>query len=76
MEKKTKKRNRRKRKKSKRKERKMKAKKRKTTKGTRLTLVHGVRYAVLTSGIERKVLMFEVSDAFSILDCATNLIGR
>ena len=36
----------------KRKEKKMKVKKRKNTKGKRLTLVHGVTYAVPTSGSE------------------------
>jgi len=79
VEKKTKKRNRRKRKKSKRKmgvkKRKMKMKKRKNTKGTRLTLLHGVRYAVPTSGFERAILMFEVSNALSVLDCATTLVA-
>ena len=60
VEKKTKKRNRR---------------KRKNTKGTRLTLLHGVRYAVPTSGFERAILMFEVSNALSVLDCATTLVA-
>jgi actin-related protein len=79
---KKKKRNRRKRKKGKRKmgvkkrkERKMKVKKSKNTKGTRLTLLHGVRYAVPPSGFERAIPMFEVSNAFSVLDCETTF-GR
>jgi len=70
VEKKAKKRNRRKRK------RKMRMKKRKNTKGTRLTLVRGIRYTVPTSGFERAIQMFEDSNAFSVLDGATTLIGR
>jgi len=73
VENKTKKRNGRKRKKSKRK---MRVMKRKNTKGTRLTLVSGVRYAVPTSGFERAIQMFEDSNAFSVLGDATTLIGR